>query len=476
MSEEKPSILVVDDEQASLNAINRVLRRDYEVILSRHAEAALEILKNRNVAVILADQRMPDVTGVELFQEAISLQPEATRILITGYTDIEAIIQAINAGKIYYYISKPWEPEDLKLIIRRAAERHELRKENLRLMEELKAANEKLRQENIILQQEAEKKYEFDNIVGQSEAMQQVFQMVRKAIPTDITVLLTGETGTGKELIARAIHYNGPRKEKLFVAQNCSALPDTLLESELFGHMRGAFTGANRDKKGLFELADGGTIFLDEIADTSPALQQRLLRVLQEGEIRPLGSERSAVVDVRIISATNKNLNELVSMESFREDLYYRLKVFPIRIPPLRERKEDIPLLVDHFIQKYGEKLDKNIKGIGKEALDRLLVYSFPGNVRELENEIQRAITLADQNSRITTDLLSPGLQERSEQVASLPDRRGNLKEIVESIERHYIRETLKKNGGNITHSARDLGLSRVGLQKKMQRYKIKAP
>ncbi len=474
IQKEKTSVLVVDDDQASLNAINRALRRDFQVILSRHANAALEVLKTEEISVIVADQRMPDISGVELFQKAQHIQRDAIRILITGYTDIEAIIQAINEGKIYYYITKPWEPEDLRLIVRRAAEMYFLQQENKRLMEELRLANERLEQENIILQQEAVKRFEFENIIGQSSAMQEVFRLLRKVIPTNITVLLIGETGTGKELIARAIHYNGLRKDNLFVAQNCSAMPDTLLESELFGHTKGAFTGAYRDKKGLFELADEGTIFLDEISDTSPAFQQRLLRVLQEGEIRPLGSEKTLKTDVRIISATNKNLETFIEQGNFREDLYYRLNVFPIRIPPLRERREDIPLLVDHFIRKYEGILGKKVKGIQKDALTTLMAAPYTGNVRELENEIQRALTLADPNSFIKPEHLSDRIKEQSSQLQPVLTRHGSLKEITESVEKHYIMETLKKNNGNITHSARDLGLSRVGLQKKLHRYGIK--
>jgi two-component system response regulator HupR/HoxA len=469
----KASVLVVDDDQASLNAINRALRRDFQVILSHHANAALEVLKTQEISVILADQRMPDISGTELFQKVLNIQPDSIRILITGYTDIEAIIQAINEGKIYYYITKPWEPEELRMVIRRAAERYFLQKENSRLMEELRQANEKLQQENIILLQEAEKKYEFENIIGQSRAMREVYRLLRKVIPTDVTVLLIGETGTGKELIARAIHYNGPRKDNLFVAQNCSALPDTLLESELFGHTKGAFTGASRDKKGLFELAHGGTIFLDEIADTSAAFQQRLLRVLQEGEIRPLGSEKTIKTDVRIISATNRNLETFIEQGTFREDLYYRLNVFPIGIPPLRERREDIPLLIDHFIKKYEKILKKKIKGIRKEALNMLMAAPYTGNVRELENEIQRAITLTDSNSYITPEHLSGKIREQSSQLQPFLTQQGTLKQITESIEKHYIIATLEKNDGNITHTARDLGLSRVGLQKKLRRYDI---
>lgn len=465
------TVLVVDDEQSSLNAINRVLRRHFQVILALNSGSALEVLKRENIAVILADQRMPGMTGVELFEKSVQIQPQAVRILITGYTDIDAIIDAINAGGIFYYISKPWEPKDLKLIVQRAAEQHQLMQENERLMQELHEANQKLQQENIILHHTAEEKYEFNNIIGFSKAMQDVFQLMKKVIPTDTTVLLIGETGTGKELIAKAIHYSGPRKKKLFVAQNCAALPDTLLESELFGHVKGAFTGATNDKKGLFEIADGGTIFLDEVADTSPAFQQRLLRVLQEEEIRPLGSEKSIKVNVRIISATNTDLKENIRAGKFREDLYYRLNVFPIRIPPLRERREDIPLLIDHFIQKYQKKLNKSIKGIDQKSLNLLMRALLPGNVRELENMVERAITLADPNSQITTDLLSNTLTGDTTIIESLLQNDNDLKTIIETIEKQLILEKLKHHHGNITHTAMSLGLSRVGLQKKIKRY-----
>lgn len=465
---------MVDDEQSSLNAIKRTLRKDFEVILALNGQAALEVLKNEEIAVILADQRMPGLSGVELFQKALSIQPDAVRILITGYMDIEAIIQAINDGQVYYYINKPWEPDGLRLIIKRAAEQYTLVKENRRLLGELQQANLRLQQENIILHQEAEKEYAFANIIGQSKAMQGVFNLVRKVIPSDITVLLTGETGTGKELIARAIHYNGPRKEKFFVTQNCAALPDTLLESELFGHTKGAFTGASQEKRGLFELADGGTILLDEIADTSAAFQQRLLRVLQEGEFRPLGSEKNISVNVRIISATNKDLQQSVQKGTFREDLFYRLSVFPIRIPPLRERREDIPILVNHFIQKYQKKLSKSVKGIEKQALQILTSATFNGNVRELENEIQRAMTLAEPGTLITSEMFSEVLKMEQPDLSTFLDSTQTLKDLTESLERFFIKEKLVELNWNITHTAKALGLSRVGLQKKIQRYDIK--
>lgn len=474
----RPAILALDDEQSSLNAIQRTLRRDYEIFLSLNGHSALEILKQQEVAVILADQRMPQMTGVEFFNKAQEIQPEAMRILITGYTDVETIVQAINQGQVFYYINKPWEPEELSIIVRRATDQYRLVKENRRLMAELAEANKKLHQENTLLHKQVEAQFTFDNIVGESREMNAVFQLLKKVIPSDTTVLLLGETGTGKELIAKAIHYNGPRKDKLFVAQNCAAMPDNLLESELFGHVKGAFTGATANKKGLFEIADGGTIFLDEVSDTSPAMQQRLLRVLQEGEIHPVGSEKTINVDVRVISAANRDLLQAIREGQFRQDLYYRLNVFPIRIPPLRERRDDIPLLAKYFMQKYSRKLGKNILELSSEAVSSLMTAEYPGNVRQLENLIERAITLADDDAVITADLISldPLLNAENESPGnSMPpmESKQSLKEIVESMERFYILRALEDNNGNISRASRELGLSRLGLHKKMQRYEI---
>jgi len=468
-------VLAVDDEPGILHAIQRVLRRDFDVVLSASPLSALEVLRDQEIAVMLVDQRMPEMTGVELLRKAREIRPEAVRILITGYSDIDATIQAINEGQVFYYIQKPWEPEELRLIVRRAGEHFQLKKDNDRLVEELKQANERLRRENILLHREMEAEYAFDQIIGKSSAMQQVFHLLKKVIPTDVTVLITGETGTGKELIARAIHFNGPRKQKMFVSQNCASLPETLLESELFGHVKGAFTGATRDKKGLFEIADGGTIFLDEIGETSPEFQKRLLRVLQEGEIHPVGSEKTIHIDVRIISATNRDLTRAVAEGKFREDLFYRLNVFPIHVPPLRERREDIPELAHHFVRKCALKMGKSIAGISESALQLLREYDYPGNVRQLENIIERAVVLADEGMEVTPELIDlPGSAGTAAGPGeTVSGKNPGLKKRVEELERFCIEQALQRHRGNISRAARELGLSRMGLHKKLQRYRV---
>jgi Nif-specific regulatory protein len=322
-----------------------------------------------------------------------------------------------------------------------------------------------------LLRQEVERRYRFDKIIGNSERMMEVFRLCERVIDSNITVLIEGESGTGKELIAHSIHYNSHRKSKPFVSQNCGGIPDTLLASELFGHKKGAFTGAASDRKGLFEIANDGTVFLDEVGEMSPAMQTSLLRVLQDGEIRPLGFDSSKKVDVRIISATNRNLDDYVAEGKFREDLLYRLNVFPISLPPLRKRVEDIPLLVSHFVEQCTKETKKSVKGLSREALQCLEAYDFPGNVRELENEIERAIAMANDGEFVDVCHLSEKVQDKIALACTELRGRGTLKDMVEALEKSVVLETLQRHGGNKTKAAKDLGLSRYGLMKKMGRY-----
>jgi len=327
------------------------------------------------------------------------------------------------------------------------------------------------RDENLRLRQAVESRHRFDQIVGASDAMLEVFKLCEKVMSTDITVLIEGETGTGKEIFARCIHFNSPRKDKPFVGQNCGGIPDTLLASELFGHRRGAFTGAYADKKGLFETAHGGTVFLDEVAEMSSAMQATLLRVLQEGEIKPLGADFTKKVDVRVISATNRDLEAAVREGRFREDLLYRLNVFTIKLPALRQRTGDIPMLARHFIQKYNQKHKRNISGVSREALHCLEAYAFAGNVRELENEIERAVAMADDGGRIETAHLSAKITRGPQAAINRLDTRGTLKEKVENLEKSLLKQMIDEHKGNKTQIAKALGMSRYGLIKKMQRY-----
>ena len=468
-------ILIVDDEPSVLNSLKRTLRKEHDVILSQDGFSAIQVLNEQEIAVIIADQRMPKMNGVTLLEKAMEIQPDTARILVTGYSDIQAVIDAINEGNVYYYIHKPWEPEDVRLIIRQAIDRYNLVQTNRSLVAEIEETNRRLSDENLLLIQDAEKRYSFDQIIGESPIMNDVFILMRKVIPTDTTVLILGETGTGKELVARAIHTNGPRKTGMFVPQNCAALPDTLLESALFGHKKGAFTDAVSDKKGLFQMADGGTIFLDEITDTSKAFQQRLLRVLQEGEIHPLGSDKAVKVDVRVISASQKDLGEEVKQGRFRADLFYRLNVFPVPLPTLRERHSDIPILIEHFLRVYSQRLGKEINGISQEVLSSLMVYPFPGNVRELENIIERAVVLAKDGSTLTEDQISLHSDQPLDFNLIFPGEEDKkLKSMVEALEKKAILQALQRWKGNISKAAKSLGLSRPGLYQKIDRYEIK--
>ena len=455
-------VLVVDDEPDILRAFAFNYGDDFQVLTAESGAHGLALLETHEPAVIVADQRMPAMSGTDFLERSMVLRPDAVRIILTGYTDIDAIVQAINRSRIYRYVTKPWESEELRLTLRRAVEAFHLVRENGRLVEELRRANERLAAENAYLR-ESERPQE---IVGDSAAMHGVLELVARVAGSRSTVLIEGETGTGKELVARAIHAGGPRRDHLFVAVNCAALSEGLLESELFGHRRGAFTGATEDRKGLFEVASGGTLFLDEISETSAGLQAKLLRVLQEGEVRPVGENRARMVDTRVIVATNRNLEDELKAGRFRDDLYYRLRVFPIRLPPLRERREDIPALASHLLGRLARHVKKPVAEPTEETLALLARYPFPGNVRELANELERAVLLAEPGAPITDDLLSERLQEAAGDGAapSLLQHRAN------AFEREQIEAALARASGVKTHAAEELGITYRGLLKKMKR------
>jgi two-component system response regulator HupR/HoxA len=468
-------ILIVDDEEAILESLEMTLAEDYRVFTATNGHDGLTILEREEIALVIVDQVMPSMSGVEFLEKVIECKPQTVRMMLTGYADIHSIVRAINEGRIYRYIQKPWEPDELRVDVKRALEAYALTTQNVELAAALADANERLRAENIYLRQEVERQYSFDQIIGTSQAMRRVYEVMEKVAQTDATVLLLGETGTGKDLVAHAIHYAGSRKDRRFVAQNCGALPDTLLESELFGHKRGAFTGAHADKKGLFEIADGGSIFLDEVGETEPGMQVRLLRVLQDGEIRPLGSSETRTVDVRVIAASNRDLRKAVEEGRFREDLYYRLRVVEISIPPLRERRNDIPSLAHHFLDLANKKMGRSIRGFSNQVIDVFTSYEWSGNVRELENEIERAVALAGDEDTVHLDMLSEHLRGGSG--GASPSRieipQGpNLNAAVDSLKRAMIVDALRDTGSK-TRAAERLGIPRQSLQKMMKRLEI---
>ena len=459
------TVLVVDDEPRVLDALEAILAADFRVLRAASGEAALEILKAEDVAVIVTDYRMPGMTGVELLRRSQEQASEAVRIILTAYTDVDSLMEAINTGRIYHFVSKPWEPNDLVVIVRRAAERYALGRENARLRDELEVAYNAVRRD---LAAALARPLGFDTLIGAHGGLRAVTELAAKVLDSETTVLLTGETGTGKELFARLIHDNGPRRSKPFIAQNCGALPESLLESELFGHARGAFTGATADRRGLFEEAHGGTIFLDEVGEMSPAMQLRLLRVLQEGELRRVGETATRRVDVRVIAATNAELETQAAAGTFRKDLFYRLNVFPIHLPPLRERTGDIPALAEHFLTVYRARARRAVPSISPEAMARLRAYPFPGNVRELENEIERAVALANPGEAITPEHLS----ERVRAHRPAADTPSTLNDAIEHLKRRMIDDALRECGSK-TRAAERLGLTRQSLQQMLRRRSI---
>ena len=449
-------ILIIDDEENMRHMLSTLLGKEgFDIVTASSGKEGMKCLEKSDFDVILCDVRMPEMDGLAFLKELQGKKTESPVIMMSGYGTIDTAIEAMKLGA-YDYISKPFKPDEIILTLKKAEER------------------ERLRRENIFLKSEIRKEYSFGNIIAKSPGMRVIFDTIKKISGYKTTVLLTGESGTGKELIARAIHYNSTRSEKPFVAVNCGAIPENLLESELFGHVKGAFTDAHKDKKGLFEETDDGTLFLDEISELPFQLQVKLLRILQEEEVRRLGDNKSIKVDVRIIAATLKNLSQEVEKGDFRADLFYRLNVLPIDIPPLRERKEDIPLLVDHFIQKYNGKLGTNIQGITKDALNELLKCNWSGNVRELENTLERAMVLGE-SDRIENVDVPPKIGEAEEFAgASIPHDELSIKKTSQVIERHLITKALKKTSGNRTQAAKLLEISHRALLYKIKEYAIK--
>ena len=471
-----PTVLVVDDEVRSQEALRRTLDEDFEVFTASGADEALAILEREWIQIVLTDQRMPGTSGVALLRQVRERWPDAVRIIISGYTDSEDIIAGVNEAGIYQYLLKPWQPEQLLLTLRGAAELSRLQAENQRLSVDLKASAPVLAARAEARRGQLAQRYALDRLVRAPDSpMNALCAMVERLAALDIPVLLTGESGTGKELLARALHFDSPRAEQAFVVENCGALPDQLLESELFGHKRGAFTGAFEDRVGLFKQADGGTMLLDEIGETSAAFQVKLLRTLQEGEIRPLGSSRTQAVDVRVVAATNRDLEAEVRAGRFREDLYYRLAAFTLHVPPLRERPMDIPLIAQSLADETGAALGRRFAPLSRELVACLTAWRWPGNVRELRNEVLRMAALTDGDT-LSAAHLSPRVLRaaESEQEAALElidGLQGDLKSRLDALEARILKEALIRLRWNKTRAAQELGLSRVGLRAKLARY-----
>jgi two-component system response regulator AtoC len=448
-------VLVVDDEENLRHMLTLVLKGEYQVKAVASAEAALDELQADRWDIVLSDVRMPGMGGQALLEEIQRRGIEALVIMMSAYGDSEAALEAIKKGA-YDYLSKPFKKDDVLLTLRKAAEREKLRRENLKLKEEVRPP------------------VGFEGIIARSASMEAVFKTARKIAGYKSTVLLSGESGTGKELIARAIHQSSDRAQGAWVAVNCGAIPETLLESELFGYVKGAFTDARTDKPGLFQQAHGGTLFLDEVAELPLSLQVKLLRVLQEGEVRRMGDTRSMVVDVRVIAASHQDLGQRVKEGHFREDLYYRLHVLPLHLPPLRERPEDLPLLIQHFLDKHNRKLGTQVQGVEPQAMRLLLDHAWPGNVRELENTLERAVILAE-GSWIGLDALPPSMGKKAERAASAQaGAEGDdlsIKRAVRDLERSLIQRALERTGGNRTRASELLELSHRALLYKIKEY-----
>ncbi len=476
----RATVLLVDDEVRSLETLSRTLDEEFDVLSTTSVAEAERLLEENRVQVILCDQRMPDCTGVEFLARVRERWPRTWRIIISGYSEAEDIIQGINEGGIYQYITKPWHPQQLLSTVRNAAQLYRLQGESELLSMELKQTAPVVRQRLRKRKADLKRSFQLDSILRRDDSpLNRVCDQLCQIAPYDISVLITGESGTGKELFARALHYSSERDDKPFVSENCGAMHDELLSSELFGHRKGAFTGAISDHIGLFEQAHGGTIFLDEIGEVSPSFQVKLLRVLQEGEIRPLGSDQKRQVDVRVVAATNRDLEAEVRAGRFRRDLYYRLAQVTLELPALKARSMDVPLLANAMLAQAAAAFDKPVHGFTEEALACLLGYEWPGNVRELQNEVQRMLVFA-QTDTLGAELISPhilragacvGADQQSSHLQVFAAMQGTLKERVALLEASVLRETLIRHCWNKSQAAEELGLSRVGLRSKLERY-----
>jgi len=450
------TILIIDDEPAQVQALSGFLKKKgFTIEKANSGSDGISVVEKKSVDLIITDFKMPDMDGLSVLKRAKEINPEIDVILMTAYGTIESAIEAMREGAVDY-LTKPVDLSQLELMINRVLERKQLISENRLLREQLA------------------EKFRFEQIISVSETMEEAINIAGRVAPSKATVLITGESGTGKELIARAIHFASPRKDQPFLAVNCAALAENLLESELFGHEKGAFTGADRLRKGRFESANSGTLFIDEIGEIVLTTQVKLLRVLQEQSFERVGGTDPIHVDVRILTATNRNLEQMVENGTFREDLYYRLNVVRINIPPLRKRKADIPLLVDYFLKKYSTENNKPVSGISREAMDHLMKYDFPGNIRELENMMEQAVVLTRQNVITTKDLpmTVQNIRLESRKTASL--KQGNFTQQVEDFERSLIEKALAETNGVQTKAAEILGITERHLRYKLKKYGMK--
>jgi DNA-binding NtrC family response regulator len=447
------SILIVDDEEIIRESLSFILNKEgYKVREAEDGKAALDLVKRESFDLVLTDLEMPEMKGIELLENVSRVSPTTMVVIVTAYGSIDTAIAALRKGAVDY-ILKPVEFDELLVKVRRLLD------------------SRRLNIENKLLRGELHRKYDFDNIIGQSPSMQKVFETIKKVAVTDGTILVNGKSGTGKEIVARAIHFNSKRSSKPFVAVNCGAIVENLFESELFGHKRGSFTGATMDKDGYFKAADGGTLFLDEVSEIPFHLQVKLLRAIELKEITPVGTSIPISVDVRIISTTNKNLQKEVEAGRYREDLYYRLNIVEITLPPLAERVDDIPLLVQHFVVKYGQEMNKDVKGVDNEVMKALMAHSWKGEIRELENVIERAVIFSE-GKLITMNEL-PGLFEQRQDGVYSFDVRRSMKEAVDEFERQYIAHVLRANQYNKEATAKALKISLSSLYRKIEELNI---